>query len=142
MREIKFKARRADNGEWIEGYYVLLTERDYDRRGQLTGERRVPHIFKDRQNEDSHGYWYKIDPRTLCQYTGEKDSAGNDIYEWDLLECVCPNGKTLRGYVEYSLGQFTLDYNDVFNLGYLVADRSQTIVGNKFDKMQGGKWKK
>ena len=29
MREILFKAKRKDNGEWIEGYYVYCRKRHY-----------------------------------------------------------------------------------------------------------------
>lgn len=32
MREILFKAKRIDNGEWVEGYYL----KTYNSRGELT----------------------------------------------------------------------------------------------------------
>lgn len=66
MREILFKAKRIDNGEWVYGFYM-------DRKG--------PEIIED----GTWGIW-EVDKDTICQYTGLTDKNGNKIWENDILE--------------------------------------------------------
>lgn len=67
MREILFKAKSTDNGEWVEGLLIIMF-------GQH-------HIQKWR----SENIAYSIDPKTICQYTGLTDKNGKRIWENDIL---------------------------------------------------------
>lgn len=75
MREILFKAKRIDNGEWVEGQYVYITN-------PLTEDGKpIRHLICNGTNIFND----LIDPVTLCQYTGLTDKDGKKIWENDII---------------------------------------------------------
>ena len=76
-----FKAKRIDNGEWVEGYLI------YSKKDCYICEK--PYECMDEYsslNGQSYGFgdFKFVDPSTICQCTGLKDQNGNLIWENDI----------------------------------------------------------
>ena len=76
MREILFKAKRLDNGEWVEGFYVCLNGMQH----------RIYTGYAETDCGDYYPDWFEIDIKTLCRYTGLTDKKGKKIWEHDVVE--------------------------------------------------------
>ena len=77
MREILFKAKRKDNGEWVEGYYCFFMNNHCILPQNL--DTTPATLFREKK------LFFLIDPETLCQYTGVEDMNGHKIWENDII---------------------------------------------------------
>ena len=126
MREILFKAKRLDNGEWVEGYY--------QKRFDLDGSEQHL-IFWSK----SYTVWEyaEIDPDTICQYTGLVDKNGQKIWENDICEMVYDG--VVNTYVivwdkdELDFKETNGKENYGRNYEYLGCCEEIIVIGNIFD---------
>ena len=70
--DIKFKAKRLDNGEWVKGDLVHSTS--------YVGISYPSDEFSDVP------IVHRVDPATVCQFTGLKDCEGKEVWDHDLLQ--------------------------------------------------------
>lgn len=142
-----YKAKRTDNGEWVEGYLYRIAEEQN------------PFIMLINRNAESH----EVDLSTICQYTGLTDKNGKMIWENDIVkfEDIGEEGYEYKEGFDYinkakvvwSKGRFELDSFLSNNSGtlelmnsspeefYDMFEEYEEVIGNIFDNpslLEGG----
>ena len=122
MREILFRGKRLDNGEWVEGYLFIIWARHFILWGTTND---VPNMIE-------------INPSTLCQSTGETGKDDAKLWEGDKVEfCIFDhNGNDYwkTGYIKFARGSWMIwgsPDSEMFGNdgGYLLHDVEEPTKG-------------
>lgn len=129
MREILFRGKRKDNGEWIDGYYVRLNGNHH----------RIYTGYAEIDCGEYFADWVEIDPGTRGEYTGLCDKNGKRIFEGDVIlyrgkaEGIIVYGNRYNKtafIIEYTQGT-AWDYLGNDGLGIIVSEIE--VIGNIHD---------
>jgi uncharacterized phage protein (TIGR01671 family) len=120
MREIKFRGKRIDNGEWVYG--SLLND--------FGGDRWIVNTTQDIKNANTENVWHKVNPDTVGQYTGLKDKNGKEIYEGDITQDV-DTGKTFE--IMYQGHMFMRYERKPMYMFYTLDGDCLEVIGNIYE---------
>ena len=122
IENIKFKAKRLDNGEWIIGSFVVM---------------KIPALSKTTIGivAADGATLHEIDPSTVCQFTGLKDCKDNEIFEHDLIHFVGhkPIGEVIWSEEDYAF-MIASENEPLYWLSDVLEIGKIERVCNKFDK--------
>ena len=138
MREILFRGKRTDNGEWIEGFYSAEEYNPYI--GKIEYIPRIQIIGKC----VSLG----VIPETVGQYTGLTDKNGKKIFEGDIVRLTDehneiewtavvvfgnPNGEYNWGWQLKAIGEFDGNKDILLWVDMEESGAYCEVIGNIYD---------
>ncbi len=123
MREILFRGKRKDNGEWIVGHLL----RYEDGRARIIESRTDIFCFAD-DPDTTVVKTYEVAPETVGQFTGLTDKNGKKIFDGDIIEAVCDNsfGECIKAPVVVRMDDYELMWDITHSYEY-------EVIGNIHD---------
>ena len=155
MREILFRGKRCDNGEWIEGLPIRTYDTeigkssvDYENPAPvelMAGGRIVLECGYDEIPFFNIDEYPIVKPETVGQYTGLKDKNGTRIFEGDIISAylddispesetrllVCWNDYGWHGKTKYGYETLESDWvNNYFEVIGNIHDNPELLKGD------------
>jgi uncharacterized phage protein (TIGR01671 family) len=118
MRQIEFRGKRIDNGDWVTGTpfttipntertFMLLTNSPYNDEVSLHGKKMF--VAED---------YSEVIPESVGQFTGLLDKSGTKIFDGDILRFPAKDEWDKINYSCFEVFFHDGDANSDYNIGY------------------------
>lgn len=126
MREIKFRAKRTDNGAWVYGDLQHVQRINTKEQAEQSGRRSEPAVRIAN---------YDVDEQTIGQFTELKDKNDKEIYEGDILKYTSKYKSEYLQLVVFDEGAFCFRHPDSTITTPLSSHlwHIYTVIGNIHD---------
>lgn len=134
MREILFRGKRKDNGEWVEGCGIIATENWVS----------IFTVIDDIDENSSEVNEIEVIPETVGQFTGLSDKNGNRIFEGDIVKTDKFSEPNKQYIIKYDLQFGAFIGQDRYNCYFVTFDGDSDefeVIGNIHDSpelLKGG----
>lgn len=131
MREILFKAKRLDNGEWISGSLVCFAG---GARAILPSDSKT--LFSKSKGFICCDTCHDVDPSTVCQYTGLTDKNGKKIFEGDIVRRETAYYGKHNVYDEPVVWEDDIEndsFGEPYTSGYCIHGGNWEVIGSIHD---------
>ena len=134
MREIKFRGKRIDNGEWVYGYLVKSEDYIFDYSERID----IPYIIPFNNFNLKDYVEYRVEEKTIGQFTGIYDKNNTPIYEGDIIQYKPEKVKYIVMFDP--TGYWCLDGDGFRNSEMLIqtddTNKYIEVIGNIFDNKE------
>jgi uncharacterized phage protein (TIGR01671 family) len=146
MREIVFRGKRVDNGEWVYGNLLHFEEAFATWQDIIVASDAALYTKGEEENDMGieTGGWYRVDPATVGQWTERMSTTGKRIFDGDKVAYH----RMLRGKRVDYVGVVSWDKhsicwrvkpNNTIFLDNALLSMIDDVVGNIHDQPEAGR---